>query len=81
MESHFTGENAVNVPPLLPSPSLLSLSFSSSSPAALNYGLFRQSSFNSTPQYIMFYDMGAGSTTATIIGIANACQEHTLRSV
>ncbi|CAI8027668.1 Hypoxia up-regulated protein 1 (Fragment) [Geodia barretti] len=34
---------------------------------ALNYGLFRQASFNATPQYIMFYDVGALSTTASII--------------
>lgn len=37
--------------------------------AALNYGLFRQASFNTTPQYIMFYDIGALSTTAAIIGV------------
>ena len=37
--------------------------------AALNYGLFRQASFNTTPQYIMFYDIGALSTTASIIGM------------
>ena len=36
--------------------------------AALNYGVFRQQSFNTTPQYIMLYDMGAGSTVASIIG-------------
>ena len=36
--------------------------------AALNYGVFRQASFNTTPQYIMFYDAGALSTTASIIG-------------
>ena len=36
--------------------------------AALNYGVFRQQSFNTTPQYIMLYDMGAGSTIASIIG-------------
>ena len=35
---------------------------------ALNYGLFRQASFNTTPLYIMFYDMGALSTMATIAG-------------
>ncbi|XP_041471131.1 hypoxia up-regulated protein 1-like [Lytechinus variegatus] len=34
---------------------------------ALNYGAFRRSDFNSTPQNILFYDMGAGSTTATIV--------------
>ena len=36
--------------------------------AGLNYGVFRRQSFNTTPQYIMLYDMGAGSTVATIIG-------------
>ena len=36
--------------------------------AALNYGLFRQASFNTTAFYVMFYDMGAASTTATIVG-------------
>ena len=35
---------------------------------ALNYGLYRQASFNTTPFYIMFYDMGATSTIATIAG-------------
>ncbi|XP_046384105.1 hypoxia up-regulated protein 1 [Ischnura elegans] len=33
---------------------------------ALNYGIFRRKDFNETAQYIMFYDMGASSTTATI---------------
>ena len=36
--------------------------------AALNYGVFRRQLFNTTPQYIMLYDMGAGSTVASIIG-------------
>lgn len=35
---------------------------------ALNYGVFRRKMFNSTMQYYMFYDMGATSTTATIVG-------------
>ncbi|XP_035828013.1 hypoxia up-regulated protein 1 [Aplysia californica] len=35
---------------------------------ALNYGVFRRKNFNSTMQYYMFYDMGATSTTATIVG-------------
>uniref|UniRef100_A0A646QJH2 Hypoxia up-regulated protein 1 n=1 Tax=Hemiscolopendra marginata TaxID=943146 RepID=A0A646QJH2_9MYRI len=35
---------------------------------ALNYGVFRRKVFNSTIQYIMFYDMGASSTKATIVG-------------
>ncbi|XP_030834647.1 hypoxia up-regulated protein 1-like [Strongylocentrotus purpuratus] len=34
---------------------------------ALNYGAFRRKDFNATPHNIMFYDMGAGSTTATIV--------------
>lgn len=34
---------------------------------ALNYGIFRASTFNSTPKHIMFYDMGASHTTATIV--------------
>lgn len=39
------------------------------SAAALNYGVFRQSSFNATAQYVMFYDMGSLSTTATVVGM------------
>ncbi|XP_060083520.1 hypoxia up-regulated protein 1-like [Ylistrum balloti] len=35
---------------------------------ALNYGVFRRKNFNSTMQYYMFYDMGATSTTATVVG-------------
>jgi len=35
---------------------------------ALNYGIFRSSSFNTTVKHIMFYDMGASHTTATIVG-------------
>ena len=35
---------------------------------ALNYGVFRRKQFNNTMAYIMFYDMGATSTTATIVG-------------
>ena len=34
----------------------------------LNYGVFRRKSFNSTPVFYMFFDMGASSTTATIVG-------------
>ncbi|KAK3522023.1 hypothetical protein QTP70_021384 [Hemibagrus guttatus] len=34
---------------------------------ALNYGLFRRKDINSTAQNMMFYDMGSGSTTATIV--------------
>lgn len=34
---------------------------------ALNYGIFNRKDFNETAQYVMFYDMGASSTTATIV--------------
>lgn len=34
---------------------------------ALNYGIFRRKDFNETSQYVMFYDMGASKTTATIV--------------
>ncbi|KAK3912914.1 Hypoxia up-regulated protein 1 [Frankliniella fusca] len=34
---------------------------------ALNYGIYRRKDFNETAQYVMFYDMGASSTTATIV--------------
>ncbi|XP_064595263.1 hypoxia up-regulated protein 1-like isoform X2 [Liolophura sinensis] len=35
---------------------------------ALNYGIFRRKEFNSSMQYYIFYDMGATSTTATVVG-------------
>ncbi|KAK3107370.1 hypothetical protein FSP39_012931 [Pinctada imbricata] len=35
---------------------------------ALNFGVFRRKQFNATMQYYMFYDAGATSTTATIVG-------------
>lgn len=35
---------------------------------ALNYGVFRRKMFNSTTQYYMFYDAGATSTSATLVG-------------
>lgn len=35
---------------------------------ALNYGVFRRKQFNASMQYIMFYDMGATSTTASVVG-------------
>jgi len=35
---------------------------------ALNYGIFRSATFNSTIKHIMFYDMGASHTTVTIVG-------------
>lgn len=34
---------------------------------ALNYGVFRRNEFNATPTNILFYDMGTGSTTATVV--------------
>lgn len=34
---------------------------------ALNYGIFRRKDFNETAQYMLFYDMGAYSTTATLV--------------
>ncbi|KAJ8347612.1 hypothetical protein SKAU_G00262010 [Synaphobranchus kaupii] len=34
---------------------------------ALNYGVFRRKDINSTAQNMMFYDMGSGSTVATIV--------------
>eukprot|EP00058_Branchiostoma_floridae_P024583 XP_002610073.1 hypothetical protein BRAFLDRAFT_125669 [Branchiostoma floridae] len=38
------------------------------SAVALHYGVFRRKEFNATIQHIMFYDMGATGTTATIVG-------------
>lgn len=38
---------------------------------ALNYGIFHGKDINDTAHYIMFYDMGASSTTATIVGFQN----------
>lgn len=38
---------------------------------ALNYGIFRRKDFNETAQYVMFYDMGASKTTATIVSYQN----------
>ena len=34
---------------------------------ALNYGIFRRKEFADSAQYVMFFDMGASSTTATIV--------------
>ncbi|KAF3706804.1 Hypoxia up-regulated protein 1 Precursor [Channa argus] len=34
---------------------------------ALNYGVFRRKDIDSTAKNVMFYDMGSGSTTATIV--------------
>ncbi|XP_015912562.1 hypoxia up-regulated protein 1 [Parasteatoda tepidariorum] len=38
----------------------------SNTAVALNYGVFRRRDFNETPTNIMFYDMGAGNTVATV---------------
>jgi len=35
---------------------------------ALNYGMFRRKEINGTVKHIMLYDMGAGATTASVIG-------------
>ena len=42
--------------------------FSALKTVALNYGVFRRKDFNTTHKYYMFYDMGAHSTTATVVG-------------
>ncbi|ESO05028.1 hypothetical protein HELRODRAFT_111473 [Helobdella robusta] len=34
---------------------------------ALNYGMFRRKSFNSTPSYYMFFDIGASATITTVV--------------
>ncbi|CAG9820162.1 unnamed protein product [Phaedon cochleariae] len=34
---------------------------------AINYGIFRSKTFNETAQYVIFYDMGASSTTAMLV--------------
>ncbi|XP_014221375.1 hypoxia up-regulated protein 1 [Trichogramma pretiosum] len=41
------------------------------SAVALNYGIFRSKEINDSAHYVMFYDMGASSTTATIVGYQN----------
>lgn len=38
----------------------------SNTAVALNYGVFRRKDFNETPNNILFFDMGAGNTVATI---------------
>jgi len=35
---------------------------------ALNYGMFRRKEINGTVKHLMLYDMGAQSTTATVVG-------------
>ena len=34
---------------------------------ALNYGMFRRKEINGTVKYMMFYEMGAHDTTATVV--------------
>ncbi|XP_066603454.1 hypoxia up-regulated protein 1 [Prorops nasuta] len=38
---------------------------------ALNYGIFRRKEINDSAHYIIFYDMGASSTTATVVSYQN----------
>ncbi|KAK0086459.1 hypothetical protein PV325_003173 [Microctonus aethiopoides] len=38
---------------------------------ALNYGIFHRKEINETAHYIIFYDMGASSTTATVVSYQN----------
>ncbi|KYN31455.1 Hypoxia up-regulated protein 1 [Trachymyrmex septentrionalis] len=38
---------------------------------ALNYGVFGRTEINDSAHYIMFYDMGASSTTATVVSYQN----------
>jgi len=38
---------------------------------ALNYAVFGRTEINDSARYVMFYDMGAGSTTATIVSYQN----------
>ena len=38
---------------------------------ALNYGIFNGKDINDTAHYIMFYDMGASSTSATVVSYQN----------
>lgn len=39
----------------------------SNAAVALNHGMFRRKEVNDTAQYMLFYDMGASSSTATIV--------------
>lgn len=39
----------------------------SNAAVALNHGMFRRKEVNGTAQYMLFYDMGASSTSATIV--------------
>ncbi|XP_058809173.1 hypoxia up-regulated protein 1 isoform X2 [Phymastichus coffea] len=45
--------------------------FNDYSAVALNYGIFNRKQINDTAHYVMFYDMGASSTTATVVGYQN----------
>ena len=52
----------------------------STAATALHYGVFRRSTFNDTAQYIMFYDMGAGSTTASTVAFSTETKEGKAKS-
>jgi len=39
---------------------------------ALNYGIFRLSTFNATVKHVMFYDMGSSHTTVTIVAYSTS---------
>ncbi|XP_012274717.1 hypoxia up-regulated protein 1 isoform X2 [Orussus abietinus] len=41
------------------------------SAVALNYGIFHRKEINDTSHYVMFFDMGASSTVATVVGYQN----------
>ncbi|XP_014212176.1 hypoxia up-regulated protein 1 isoform X2 [Copidosoma floridanum] len=45
--------------------------FNDYSAVALNYGIFNRKLINDTASYVMFYDMGASSTTATLVSYQN----------
>ncbi|XP_033207076.1 hypoxia up-regulated protein 1 isoform X2 [Belonocnema kinseyi] len=45
--------------------------FNDYSAVALNYGIFNGKDINDTAHYIMFYDMGASSTSATVVSYQN----------
>ncbi|KAJ8687030.1 hypothetical protein QAD02_022824 [Eretmocerus hayati] len=45
--------------------------FNDYSAVALNYGIFNAKEINESARYIMFYDMGASSTSATVVSYQN----------
>ncbi|XP_029647908.1 hypoxia up-regulated protein 1 [Octopus sinensis] len=48
---------------------------------ALNYGVFRRKDFSNKPQYIIFYDMGASSTTASVVGYVLSQSKEDTRDI